>query len=203
MLLTAAMLASLQSGSGEHQWLTYFTARNRSTGDAEKMGLWTGAHDRSFTIDGAARSYSGAGGLVGIGDLTFNEGLDVPVLATSLAVGSVEAETLIRGYEPRNAEFDLHLAIFEGSNLIDTVRVFRGKIDRAPIKRGAKGATIYATCELEVVGDARRGTRTLPVKKSDASQRLRNSADNGRRYSNVTTTPVWGGDAGENYWVKP
>ena len=41
--------------------LIWAEAKNRSTGLTEALGLWTGAEDRAFTVEGGSRNYVGAG----------------------------------------------------------------------------------------------------------------------------------------------
>ena len=64
---------------------------------------------------------------------------------------------------------------------------FKGVIDRFEINEGpiddAGNSTV--TCDVELVSDARMLTRTLSLKQSDASQRLRSASDGFRKYADV------------------
>ena len=64
---------------------------------------------------------------------------------------------------------------------------FKGVIDRFEINEGpiddAGNSTV--TCDVELVSDARMLTRTLSLKQSDASQRLRGASDGFRKYADV------------------
>lgn len=202
MLLTTDIRNLLaQRGGADHFWLAFFNAKTRDVPPVDvSEGLWTGDYDRSFTVDGVSRSYYGAGGLIAVRGLTFDEGLIVQVTRLTLGIATPEVGQFIRAHEPRGATLDLHLAVFEPGTetLVGITRAFRGFVDKVSIRRTGKSDVMHETCEIEGVSAARRGTYTLAGKKSDATQRLRDNADRGRRYGNVTATPNWGDTTDED-----
>ncbi|MEH6834804.1 hypothetical protein [Falsihalocynthiibacter arcticus] len=194
MQFNSEAITLFNSGRGiVARWLFWVEPKNRSTGAIETLGLWTGEYDRTFTINGLSRSYSGAAGLVGQSDPTYETGLDVRTHTVSLGPLSPEVEQLLRGYDTRLAAAEIHLAIFDPDTLalVDVVRTFKGSFDSAPITTPEVGGTATATAEL--VSAARNGTRGLSLKKSNAAQELR-GGDQFRKYADVSgSVPVWWG----------
>ncbi|MFE3839657.1 hypothetical protein ABNX41_21770, partial [Rhodobacteraceae bacterium PA1-206B] len=52
-----------------HQ-LLWISARNRTSGAVETLGLWTGEDHQSITVGGQSRTYYGAGAVLGIDPVT-------------------------------------------------------------------------------------------------------------------------------------
>lgn len=165
--------------------LIWVTARNRTTGDPETLGLWNGGYDRSFTIDGSARSYVGAGALMGVPPLASQAGLTVRMQRLTLSPIDDTVAALIRTYDTRLAPIEIHRASFDPVTtalVSEPHRVFKGMVDELEIPVEAGGAT---RCEMTVASSARYLTRTLTLKRSDASQQLR-SGDRFLRYADVS-----------------
>ena len=55
-------IPAIARGAVVAETLIWFEAKNRETGVAETIGLWTGARHQSFNIDGRTRQYLGGGG---------------------------------------------------------------------------------------------------------------------------------------------
>ena len=96
---------------------------------------------------------------------------------------------MLRGYDTRQAPVELHLVMLDPLGAVTSVeRAFKGVMDRFEINEGplddAGNSTV--TCDVELVSDARLLTRTLSLKQSDASQRVRNPNDRFRQYSDVS-----------------
>ncbi len=199
MALNAAATTLLASRDGVvSRWLLWVEARNGQTGATEALGLWTGDDNQTFTIDGQSRSYYGAGGLISLSDLVYEAGTNVRMQTVSLGPLTPEVEMLIRGYEPRLAPAEIHLAIFDPDTmqLLDTERRFKGWVDSAPINTPKLGGN--AVCEVTLASSSRAGTQTLALKKSDQSQRLR-GGDRFRRYADISgAVPVWWGEKKES-----
>ena len=83
---TTAYLAS--GGGASARLLVYVWALNRTSGDIETLGLWSGAQDRAFTIRGQVRSYARAAGLLSIDEIISQPGTDV--MFTQLMLTSVD-----------------------------------------------------------------------------------------------------------------
>lgn len=183
----AATLAALQTRDGVRiRILIWVTARNRTTGLPEAMGLWTGAQDRSFTIGAESRLYVGAGTVMEVPPIKIAAGLQVRMQRFTLSPLSAQVADLIRSYDARLAPIEIHRALFatgDGALIAPPHLVWRGFIDEAPVKQPEPGGT--ATCEISAASSARLLTRTLHLKQSDATQRLR-SDDRIRRYADVS-----------------
>jgi hypothetical protein len=61
---SAAYLAARTGVASRH--MVYVIARNRETGAQEALGLWHGDDHLTIAINGANRTYYGAGGLIGV-----------------------------------------------------------------------------------------------------------------------------------------
>ena len=110
----APTIAALQARGGiVARSLIWAVARNRSTGAAESLGLWTGADDRAFTISGSSRTYVGAGSVMEVPPLSAQSGLDVRMQRLSLSPISEAVATLIRTYDARFAAIEIHRALFD------------------------------------------------------------------------------------------
>lgn len=188
-------LAYLQSRSGvSTAALVWVTARNRTSGTAETLGLWTGSEDRDFVIGGSTRTYFGAGAVLGIDAIVMQTGLVVRMQRVTLSTFSAAVQQLILGYDAALAPCEIHRALFdpETGNLIAAPRrVWKGNLDKAPMPVAAIGSS--AGAEVQLASAARSLTRGLTLTKSDASQSLR-GGDRFRRYQDVTgkVSVSWG-----------
>lgn len=182
------MLSSKTRRDLRHAWAIWIEARDYATGAPAPAGFWTGDDAVSITIDGQARTYYGAGAALSIEPLTYQTGAQVQVQRASLGPLTPEVRTTLRGYETRQAKAQIHLVMLDDQDRVATVEeAFVGVLDRLEINEGplddAGNSTV--TCDVELVSDARHLTRTLSLKQSDASQRLRNQNDRFRQYADV------------------
>ena len=197
MALNTNATALLSSGTFASRWLMWVEARNRSSGAVEALGLWTGDDNRLLRIGGQNRLHYGAGGMIALEDPVQQAGSDVRMHKVALGPLTPQVEQLLRGYEPRLAPAELHLAIFHPDTmaLVDADRKIKGWIDSVTITAPELGGE--AACEVVIASSARAGTQTLPLKKSDQSQRRR-GGDRFRRYGDISNAvPVWWGDKKE------
>lgn len=182
----APTLAALQNRSEiSVRILIWIMARNRGTGATEALGVWNGGYDRSFTINGGARTYVGAGALMGVPPLTYEVGLNVRQTRLTLSPIDDAVGALIRTYDCRLAPMEIHRAVFDPVTtalVSEPHRLFKGIVDDLDVTRSAKGEV---ACEMVVAGSARYLTRTLTLKRSDASQQRR-SGDRFLRYADVS-----------------
>lgn len=165
--------------------LVWVTARNRTTGDPESLGLWNGGYDRSFTINGSPRTYVGAGALMGVPPLASQAGLTVRMQRLTLSPLDDSVAALIRTYDTRLATIEIHRAMFDPVTTVllsEPHRVFKGLVDEMEVPVEPGGAT---RCEMTVASSARYLTNTLTLKRSDASQQRR-SGDRFLRYADVS-----------------
>lgn len=192
----APTLAALQTRAGiAPRILIWVVARNRTSGLDEELGLWTGAYDRAFTIGAASRTYAGAGSIMQIPAVKMQAGLGVRVLRLALSPISTTVADLIRTYDSRFAAIEIHRALFstdDGSLIAEPHRVWKGFIDEVEVSEAAAGGE--AVCEVSAVSSARLLTRTLSLKRSDATQQLR-GGDRFRRYTDISgKVEVWWGE---------
>jgi len=167
--------------------LLWVSARNRTTGLTETMGLWTGDDVQDFVIDGQARSYFGAGSFIDCDPVTMETGLKVRMHRIRFAPVTAEAAQLVRGYDTRLAPAELHRAVFDPvtMTLIDTPhRILRGWINALPIPTPAEGQT--AAGEMIIASSARALTKSLSRTFSDGSLRARASTDGFFKYTDIT-----------------
>ena len=182
-----------------HAWAIWIEARDYATGAPAPAGFWTGDDAVNIVVDGQTRTYYGAGAALSIEPLTYQLGAVVQVQRASLGPLTPEVRTTLRGYETRQAKAQIHLVMLGDNDQPTTVEeAFVGVLDRLEINEGplddAGNSTV--TCDVEMVSDARHLTRTLSLKQSDASQRLRNPNDRFRQYADVAgeVKVVWMGD---------
>ncbi len=166
--------------------LVWAVARNRSTGADESLGLWTGAQDRSFTIGGVTRIYAGAGSIMEIPPIVSQSGIAVRMQRISLSPLSPEVAALIRTYDARFARIEIHRALFDpvtGLLVAEPHRLFKGIIDEVALPIDPKTGEVR--CDVTIASSARYLTRTLPLKRSDATQQRR-LGDRFLRYVDVS-----------------
>lgn len=182
----APTLAALQNRTERMmRILVWITARNRSTGLPEQLGLWNGGYDRSFTINSVARTYIGAGALMQVPPLVYQVGLNVRMQRLSLSPIDATVGAMIRTYDSRLAPIEIHRAVFDPTThalISEPHRLFKGIVDELEVTTDPKGET---RCEVSVASSARYLTRTLTLKRSDESQKLR-SGDRFLRYADVS-----------------
>lgn len=175
--------------------LVWIVARDRATGEPVSLGFWSGNDAVQFAINGAARDYYGAGALMQVDDFTFSAGLDVRMQRLVLSPLAPEVAQVIRGYEPRLARIEVHRALFDPATMslvAEPHRLFRGWIDEVDIATPAIGGQAAVT--ITMASTARAMTRTLSLKKSDESQKLR-GGDRFRRYADISgSVDVWWGE---------
>jgi len=175
------------------RWLLYVRTRNRTTGAPFPIGLWNGDDSISLTIGGEARSYFGAQGLFTVDPVIHGSGTLIRSQRVTLSGIAPEAEDMVRGFIIRGVEADLRLALFEPRDmtLIESRRMLRGFVNRAPLVTPEMGGASPAIT-LELASAMRLLTRTVAVKKTDQSQRLRQD-DRFRRYGSIAAevTTEW------------
>lgn len=192
----APTLAAFQTRAGIcARILVWVVARNRGTGAAETLGLWTGAQDREFTIGGATRLYTGAGPVMQIPPIKMQTGIAVRMQRMTFSPLAPVVADLIRTYDTRFAPIELRRALFsldDGALIAPPHLVWKGFIDEIDVTYSGDGKE--ATCEVTAASSARLLTRTLTLKRSDATQQLR-SGDRFRRYVDVSgRVDVWWGE---------
>lgn len=175
--------------------LYWFTAINRANGAVETIGFWSGADHATFTIDGQARIYYGAGNFVSMDPMRRQTGVKARSQRVQFAQVSPEFLTLIRTYDPRHAAVEIHRALFDplSEQLADEPHLIqRGFVDKAAFPTPAKGGS--ASVSIEIATHARALTKKVSRYRSDASLRARSPSDAFRQYASITEAveTVWG-----------
>ena len=175
--------------------LIWLGGKDRTSGALEHIGLWTGVDHQQIAIEGQARTYYGAGGLIGMEPVTQRAGLEVRQHRVSVSPLAPEVVEALRVYDPRLAPVEIHEWHFSPGTqapLADPIRIFKGNIIAAPITTPAEGGE--ATCEITVVSAAWALTRSLTLKRSHAALTARNPGDGFRRYGDISgaVDTAWG-----------
>jgi hypothetical protein len=179
--------------------MVHVIGRNRETGAQEALGLWQGDDHLTIAINGANRTYYGAGGLIGVEPIRAGIGLEVRMLQATLSPLTPEVALLLRGYDTRLAPAEVHrglLSLETGQLIAEPIRVFRGWVDELKIRTGEVGGSGEATVTL---ASAARGlTRALTLTRSDTEMRRRNAGDRFRDYADIAgEVGVWWGEKRE------
>lgn len=182
-MLTAKPRADLRFA-----WAIWIVARDMATNAPFPVGYWTWDDAGTVTVDGQARTYYGAGAALSIEPITYQLGAVVQTQRVSLGPLAPEVRQVLRGYDTRQAPVQIHLVMLDAQDRPVTAEMaFEGVMDRFEINEGplddAGNSTVV--CDVELVSNARHLTRTLSLKQSDASQRLRNPNDRFRQYADV------------------
>lgn len=188
----AALLAA-RGGLVPHR-LVWIGARSKSTGETEAMGVCSAEDDMSIQIDGATRTYVGAGTLLQAEAITSGPGLDVRSHQIQMAAIAPEVENLVKGYDTRFAPVEIHRVFLhpQTRRVVGAPhRVFRGLINTIDFPRAEVGGT--PGCTIELVSETRSLTRTLPLKKSHESC-VAGGGDNFRQYGDISGSVAiyWG-----------
>jgi hypothetical protein len=135
--------------------------------------------------------------MLNVGDLTSEATLNVRSLDIDFSAVSPAVKTALRQYEPRFAPVQVHVIFFDPltNNMIGTpVRVFKGWLNKAPIKTPAKGG--MGSARISMLGHSRMLTRTLSARRSNENQQKREAGDAFFQYADISGTVItpWGSD---------
>lgn len=194
--LPPAVVAHVAARKPMHiQALVWLTARDRSTGSPQTIGLWTGADHQAITVGGVSRTYYGVGALIGLENLTARARLEERTWSMKLSPLHDQVVEAIRLYDARLAPLELHLWFIDPATdqaLASPVPAFRGTVMGAPIETPPEGGE--ASCTVQCVSDGWRLSRGLTVKRSDAALQARFPGDRFRRWNTISGSveSVWG-----------
>lgn len=190
----AAITAHLASRAGVSiRQLLWIEARARDGGAPLPLGLWTGAEDETFTVEGELRHYLGAGGIVAIDPIRSRAGFAVQMQRIVLSGVAPEVADALRARDIRLAAVEIDELFRDpvtGAD-IGIERVFEGHVDRAPTDAGGAGGELHQT--ITAASAARTMTRGLTVLRSDANQRRRDPGDGFFKYAAAGKVRVWWG----------
>lgn len=179
--------------------LLWVTAFNLNTSSLESLGLWSGDDTQVITVEGEARTYYGAAGVLDIPPIQASIGTDVRYLDVGLAHLNAQVHDLLRGYDIRLAPVQVHRALFHAHTraLVSTpVRIWDGWINSVRLPTAAIGGEDSAS--VRVASAARALTRNLALFRSNAAMQARQIGDTFRRYSDISDdVGVWWGEKRE------
>lgn len=175
--------------------LVWIEAKNKTTGAAEPLGIWTGDDDRNFTIDGSPRDYLGQGSLIEVGDIVAESGYVVRVTRMMLAHLQPDIAAILASRDLRHVPctwHQVHLAPGSFDLVAPPRRVFKGRVELTPLPDGAEGEDVAA--EFQLVSSARDMTLPLTLKKSQGALAARQPTDLFRQYIAVSgkISTSWG-----------
>lgn len=180
---------------GPRHILVWFSARVRGTSDIETIGFWTGADHRDFVINGQARTYYGAGAMLGVDQIKWSTGLRTRTQRITLSQISTAVQQLVRGYDTRHAPVEIHRALYdaESRNLVDEPHlIMPGYVDKLDLTTPPKGGS--GDIKIEIASQARALTKPLNRYRSHASRIAAVPGDTLRKYATRADGEVpWGG----------
>ena len=182
--LDASLIASLSAARDagiSPAWFASIIARDRETGAAQRVGLWSGDEDITITVPMPgglieSRAYIGGcnldvSGLQYVADLTDN--------AVTVAISQIApaAQEIVRGLDVRMAYVEIHATTWTGGALTSAPQLqWVGIVDTGPISTPAAGGEggVSLSIRSEIMTQLQASN---PAKSSDAHQRRRASAD--------------------------
>jgi len=184
----------------------WFVVRDRNTGAAVTDGYWSDIGEISAqyidpdTGGVGTRTWAGAGSLIQISDIPLVSNITVQNITVTLSQVADRVNNLVRGYDCKQGRVEVYRGLFdpESRQMVAPAEPrFIGTIDEAPITtpRENESGDVTLTC----TSNTSELTRTNPDTRSDASQRLRNPADDFFVDAAVVGTwqQFWGREGGE------
>jgi hypothetical protein len=199
----AATIAALEAGALELRWMLYIRGLDGSNAEHD-FGFWDGPDNVTATVVKAtdptateSRAYIGGGSLLsdGVDPIVYQLGLTAQTINVKLSALHSSVQDMVRGYNIRLAEAELHRALFDISTglIVSTPYPrFCGIIESAPLTDAQVGNEAPVT--LSITSISIDLTVTNPATESDEQQKLR-SDDRFRRYSDgANPLAVWWGE---------
>ena len=183
----------------------WFVVKDLETGVPVTDGYWSDVGTISAGVidpdtgSVATRTFYGAGGLISISDVPLVSNLTVQHVTVTLSQVSERINDLVRGYECKQGKVQIFRGLFDPATrnqVAPAIPRFAGTIDEAPITTPKEGAAgdVTRTC----TGNTQELTRSNPDTRSDASQKLRDAADDFLRHTATVADwqLFWGKDPG-------
>ncbi len=198
--LLAAITGARQNGIAPRT-LVYVTAKNRTTGLPESIGVWSDHDDSNIPVLSGitglqeTRLYYGGGALLQVSDIPRVSDLTVQTVTVDLSQIADVAQRLVREYDVRLAKVEIHQVLLDPASGLPVsidAPVFLGEVDGAPIKTPAIGGR--GSISLKVISDAiSMLTRTNPRKSSYEAQKRRQGDEWGLYSGTIETWNIpWG-----------
>lgn len=178
------------------RWVVWIKAKDLS-GDQAHFGFWTGTYEAKIAtpdmVDAATynRTFHGAGGLLGVGEIRCGLGLEFKPVTVTLSSASPEAIDAARLYDARGAGLQIWRATMQGPAIVGVEGVFSGAVDTLTDEIGPDG---FGRISLQAVSSARRLSIARPILASSESQFLRDPDDEAMNNSTSvgSLSPPWG-----------
>lgn len=190
--LDANTIAAIQSRTAiQPVNFLWITAKNRSTGNPETLGLWSGWDTidaqvlHPDTMAPVERTYHAGGGVLEWPAIPLESDLSIRTIRIRLSQINTAVLDAIQGYDAKHAPVEIHRGYLDpdtGLMVAPAVPRFLGWINAAPKRIPPVGGE--GGIELAVVSHTRALTKTNPLKRSDEYQQKR-SGDRFRRYTDV------------------
>ncbi|WP_085025598.1 hypothetical protein [Ensifer aridi] len=202
--ITAALLDAITQARDTGlvpRTLVWVTAKNRTTGLPESVGVWTDHEDANITVLSGTtglpvtRLYYGGGSLLQVSEVPRVADLTVQTVTIDLSQLATAAQLLTREYDVRLAKVEIHQVLLDpksGQLVSVEAPVFLGEVDGAPVNTPSIGGE--GSIKLKVVSDAiSMLTRTNPRKSSYEAQKRRQGDEWGLYAGTVETWKIpWG-----------
>lgn len=194
--LEQAVAIHLRERGAKHAHLLIrMQGRDRTTGNVETIGFWTGADHENFIVEGQSQLFFGAGTLMKVNPLVSEAGLQVRTTRMQFSAIPAEVQLAARGYDIRRQPARLYVQYFNPEThqaIGGPQRVFKGFSEGLEIIRPELGGIAEIT--LSLMSTARQLTKTLSLKKSNVALLARAPLDGFRKYSDVSgaVEALWG-----------
>lgn len=191
--IDAATLAAIENSTSlVIRDFVWFQAKDRSTGDPVEIGLWTDVDTvTANVIDpntglAVARNYTGDGSIVSLGIIP--EVIDLTIQSVSISLSNIHpiVNTLIRTNNARHAPVQIHRGFLDPVShalVSEPLPQFVGMVNEIEVNTAEAGGE--GEVSMTLVSQVRELTRTFGGRRSDTTQKLRNSGDDFRVYTGV------------------
>ncbi|SEU03364.1 hypothetical protein [Paracoccus homiensis] len=193
----ADSLAAARDGGIAPVYFLHVVGRNRDTGAAAPLGVWSGDEDITINVQTpegglTSRTYFGGcnlamDGLPYVADLTDES------VTLSMSQIADPVQQMIRGYDARLAYAEIHATTWDGGRFSSTPSLeWIGIVDDAMIDTPSVGGdgSVSLTIRSEIMTQL---TQINPAKSSHQHQKRRNAVDKFSEYSGIVKdwNPDW------------
>lgn len=200
--LSAENNAALQQRLLQPRDFVWVIARDRTDGSPVPTGLWSDIGPITASVidpdtgGSQSRSFLGAGGLIQISDIPLLTGLTAQTCTLTWSQLIAETNDYIRTYDLKQAQIQIFRGLFNPGTrqmVAPAFPRFVGFVDKISVLTPTENneGSVTVTCNSHT----QEMTRYNPDTRSDASQRLRNAADN--FFQDTTVVGDW-----QLFWGK-
>lgn len=199
--LSAAESSAIVARSVAFRNLVWITAKDRTTGALNSLGFWDDVGNLSVTVvdpftgNNAARTFIGAGSLLGVDDVAASADLSVKQIKIKLSGINASVAQAVRGYDARLAPIQLFRLILNptsGTAVAPARARFVGFVETVEINDPSPGGQGEVT--VTAVSQLRELSRANPDMTSSESQKMRLAGDRFLEFANDVSTwrIMWG-----------